>query len=72
MRGDYNVKSRVKSDCSGVDVANVKMSTNPFDEIALGQATRLKEAANVTDAVSVSVSVAQCQETLRIGNGDRR
>ena len=64
---DYNVKVRVKSDGSGVDIANVKMSMNPFDEIALEEATRLKEAGKVTDVVAVSVGVAQCQETLRTG-----
>ena len=62
---DYNVKVRVKSDNSGVDVANVKMSMNPFDEIALEEATRLKEGGKVTEVVAVSVGVAQCQETLR-------
>ncbi|MFD2366207.1 electron transfer flavoprotein subunit beta/FixA family protein [Pseudoduganella sp. GCM10020061] len=64
---DYNVKVRVKSDGSGVDVANVKMSMNPFDEIALEEAMRLKEAGKVTEVVAVSVGVAQCQETLRTG-----
>ncbi len=64
---DYNVKIRVKSDGSGVDIANVKMSMNPFDEIALEEATRLKEAGKVTEVVAVSVGVAQCQETLRTG-----
>ncbi|MFN3789418.1 electron transfer flavoprotein subunit beta/FixA family protein [Massilia sp.] len=64
---DYNVKVRVKSDGSGVDIANVKMSMNPFDEIALEEATRLKEAGKVTEVVAVSVGVAQCQETLRTG-----
>jgi len=64
---DYNVKVRVKSDGSGVDVANVKMSMNPFDEIALEEATRLKEGGKVTEVVAVSVGVAQCQETLRTG-----
>ncbi|AWL04110.1 electron transfer flavoprotein subunit beta/FixA family protein [Massilia oculi] len=64
---DYNVKVRVKSDNSGVDVANVKMSMNPFDEIALEEATRLKEGGKVTEVVAVSVGVAQCQETLRTG-----
>ena len=62
---DYNVKVRVKSDGSGVDIANVKMSMNPFDEIALEEATRLKEAGKVTEVVAVSCGVAQCQETLR-------
>lgn len=62
---DYNVKVRVKSDGSGVDIANVKMSMNPFDEIAVEEATRLKEAGVVTEIVAVSCGVAQCQETLR-------
>ena len=64
---DYNVKVRVKSDGSGVDIANVKMSMNPFDEIALEEAVRLKEAGKVLEVVAVSVGVAQCQETLRTG-----
>ncbi|TFW29561.1 electron transfer flavoprotein subunit beta/FixA family protein [Massilia horti] len=64
---DYNVKVRVKSDASGVDIANVKMSMNPFDEIALEEATRLKEAGKVTEVVAVSVGVTQAQETLRTG-----
>jgi len=64
---DYNVKVRVKSDGSGVDIANVKMSMNPFDEIALEEATRLKEAGKVAEVVAVSVGVPQCQETLRTG-----
>ena len=62
---DYNVKVRVKSDGSGVDIANVKMSMNPFDEIAIEEATRLKEAGKATEIVAVSCGVAQCQETLR-------
>ena len=62
---DYNVKVRVKSDGSGVDIANVKMSMNPFDEIALEEAMRLKEAGKVTEVVAVSCGVPQCQETLR-------
>ena len=62
---DYNVKVRVKSDASGVDTANVKMSMNPFDEIALEEAMRLKEAGKVTEVVAISCGVAQCQETLR-------
>ena len=62
---DYNVKVRVKSDQSGVDIANVKMSMNPFDEIAIEEATRLKEAGKATEIVAVSCGVAQCQETLR-------
>ena len=62
---DYNVKVRVKSDQSDVDVANVKMSMNPFDEIAVEEATRLKEKSVATEVVAVSCGVAQCQETLR-------
>ncbi|NYT35290.1 electron transfer flavoprotein subunit beta/FixA family protein [Allopusillimonas soli] len=62
---DYNVKVRVKSDQSGVDIANVKMSMNPFDEIAVEEATRLKEKGAVTEVVAVSCGVTQCQETLR-------
>ena len=62
---DYNVKVRVKSDKSGVDVANVKMSMNPFDEIAIEEAVRLKEAGIATEVVAVSCGVSQCQETLR-------
>lgn len=62
---DYNVKVRVKSDHSGVDIANVKMSMNPFDEIAVEEATRLKEKGAVTEIVAVSCGVAQSQETLR-------
>jgi electron transfer flavoprotein beta subunit len=62
---DYNVKVRVKSDGSGVDIANVKMSMNPFDEIAIEEATRLKEAGKATEVIAVSCGVAQCQETLR-------
>ena len=62
---DYNVKVRVKSDGSAVDVANVKMSMNPFDEIAVEEAIRLKEAGKVTEVVAVSCGVAKCEETLR-------
>ncbi len=62
---DYNVKVRVKSDGTGVDIANVKMSMNPFDEIAVEEAVRLKEKGVVTEIVAVSCGVAQCQETLR-------
>jgi electron transfer flavoprotein beta subunit len=62
---DYNVKVRVKSDASGVDIANVKMSMNPFDEIAIEEAMRLKEAGKVTEVIAVSCGVTQCQETLR-------
>jgi electron transfer flavoprotein beta subunit len=62
---DYNVKVRVKSDQSGVDIANVKMSMNPFDEIAIEEAVRLKEAGIATEIVAVSCGMAQAQETLR-------
>jgi electron transfer flavoprotein beta subunit len=62
---DFNVKVRVKSDGTGVDIANVKMSMNPFDEIAIEEATRLKEAGKATEVIAVSCGVAQCQETLR-------
>ncbi|WP_141104261.1 electron transfer flavoprotein subunit beta/FixA family protein, partial [Noviherbaspirillum denitrificans] len=62
---DYNVKVRVKSDGSGVDIANVKMSMNPFDEIAVEEATRLKEGGKATEIIAVSCGVTQCQETLR-------
>ncbi|WP_293662530.1 electron transfer flavoprotein subunit beta/FixA family protein [Rhodoferax sp. OV413] len=62
---DYNVKVRVKSDKTGVDIANVKMSMNPFDEIAVEEAVRLKEKGAVSEIVAVSCGVAQCQETLR-------
>ena len=62
---DYNVKIRVKSDHSGVDLANVKMSMNPFDEIAVEEAVRLKEAGIATEVVVVSAGPTQCQETLR-------
>jgi electron transfer flavoprotein beta subunit len=62
---DYNVKVRVKSDGSGVDIANVKMSMNPFDEIAVEEAVRLKEKGAASEVVAVSCGVAQCQETLR-------
>jgi electron transfer flavoprotein beta subunit len=62
---DYNVKVRVKSDGSGVDIANVKMSMNPFDEIAVEEAVRLKEKGVATEVIAVSCGVTQCQETLR-------
>ena len=62
---DYNVKVRVKADGSDVDVANVKMSMNPFDEIAVEEAVRLKEAGKATEIVAVSMGVKQCEETLR-------
>ncbi|MDT0575804.1 electron transfer flavoprotein subunit beta/FixA family protein [Croceicoccus sp. F390] len=62
---DYNVKPRVKSDGSGVDLANVKMSMNPFDEIAIEEAIRLKEKGGVEEIVAVSIGPAKAQETLR-------
>ncbi|MCO6392492.1 MULTISPECIES: electron transfer flavoprotein subunit beta/FixA family protein [Phyllobacteriaceae] len=62
---DYNVKVRVKADGSGVDLANVKMSMNPFDEIAVEEAIRLKEAGTADEVVAVSIGVKQAQETLR-------
>jgi len=62
---DFNVKVRVKSDNTGVDIANVKMSMNPFDEIAVEEAVRLKEKGVVTEVIAVSCGVLQCQETLR-------
>ena len=62
---DYNVKVRVKSDGTGVDIANVKMSMNPFDEIAVEEAVRLREKGVVTEVIAVSCGVTQCQETLR-------
>ncbi|WP_294198197.1 electron transfer flavoprotein subunit beta/FixA family protein [uncultured Sphingomonas sp.] len=62
---DYNVKPRVKADGSGVDLANVKMSMNPFDEIAVEEAIRLKERAGVTEIVVVSIGEAKAQETIR-------
>jgi electron transfer flavoprotein beta subunit len=62
---DYNVKVRVRADGSGVDLANVKMSMNPFDEIAVEEAIRLKEAGKATEVVAVSIGVRQAQETLR-------
>ena len=62
---DYNVKVRVKADGSGVDLANVKMSMNPFDEIAVEEAIRLKEAGKATEIIAVSIGVKQSQETLR-------
>jgi electron transfer flavoprotein beta subunit len=64
---DYNIKPRVKSDGSGVDLANVKMSMNPFDEIAVEEALRLKEAGVLSEVVVVSCGVAACQDTLRTG-----
>ena len=62
---DYNVKVRVKSDGTGVDIANVKMSMNPFDEIAVEEAVRLREKGVATEVIAVSCCVTQCQETLR-------
>ena len=62
---DYNVKVRVKADGSGVDLANVKMSMNPFDEIAVEEAIRLKEAGKAEEVVAVSIGTAKNQETLR-------
>ena len=62
---DYNVKVRVKSDGSGMDIANVKMSMNPFDEIAVEEAVRLREKGVATEVIAVSCGVTQCQETLR-------
>jgi len=62
---DYNVKIRVKADGSGVETANVKMSMNPFDEIAVEEAVRLKEAGAATEVIVVSLGVQACQETLR-------
>lgn len=62
---DYNVKIRVKPDGSGVDLANVKMSMNPFDEISIEEAVRLKEAGTATEVIAVSIGVQQCQETIR-------
>jgi electron transfer flavoprotein beta subunit len=62
---DYNVKVRVKADGTGVDLANVKMSMNPFDEIAIEEAVRLREAGIATEVIAVSCGIAACQETLR-------
>jgi len=62
---DFNVKVRVKADGTGVDTANVKFSMNPFDEIAVEEALRQKEAGKITEVVAVSLGVAQCQETIR-------
>jgi electron transfer flavoprotein beta subunit len=64
---DYNVKIRVKSDGSGVELANIKMSMNPFDEIAVEEALRLKEAGKATEVVVVSIGPAQASETIRTG-----
>ena len=71
---DYNVRPRVKADQTGVDLANVKMAMNPFDEISVEEAVRLKEKGIVTEIVIVSVGPAQAQETIRVGlamGGDR-
>ena len=62
---DYNVKVRVKGDGTGVDIANVKMSMNPFDELAVVEAVRLKEKGVISEVIAVSCGAAQCQETLR-------
>jgi electron transfer flavoprotein beta subunit len=62
---DYNVKVRVKADQSGVETANVKMSMNPFDEIAVEEAIRLREAGAASEVVAISIGVQQCQETIR-------
>ncbi len=62
---DYNVKVRVKSDNTGVETSNVKMSMNPFDEIAVEEAVRMKEAGTAEEIVAVSLGVQQCQETIR-------
>src|SRR5207245_2807183 len=64
---DYNVKIRVKSDGSGVELANVKMSMNPFDEIGVEEALRLREAGKATEVVCVSIGPQQCTETIRTG-----
>ncbi len=64
---DYNVKIRVKSDGSGVELANVKMSMNPFDEIGVEEALRLREAGKATEVICVSIGPQQCTETIRTG-----
>jgi len=64
---DYNVKARVKPDQSGVDLSNVKMSMNPFDEIAVEEAVRLQEAGTATETIVVSIGPAKAQETIRTG-----
>ena len=70
---DYNVKIRVKADGSGVELANVKMSMNPFDEIGVEEAVRLKEAGKATEVIAISVGPAQAQESpRRAGPGVRR
>ena len=71
---DYNIKARVKTDGSGVDLNNVKMSMNPFDEIAVEEAVRQKEAGKISEVVVVSIGVPKCEETLRTAlamGGDR-
>ena len=68
---DYNVKAKVKADGSGVDLANVKMSMNPFDEIAVEEAIRLKEKGVAEEVVVVSIGVKQAAETLRTAPGDQ-
>ena len=62
---DYNVKIRVKADQTGVDLNNVKMSMNPFDEIAVEEALRMKEAGTVSEIIAISIGVQQCRETIR-------
>jgi electron transfer flavoprotein beta subunit len=62
---DYNVKARVKADKSGIELANVKMSMNPFDEIAVEEALRIKEAGNADEVIAVSIGASQSQETIR-------
>ncbi|MDG2270531.1 MAG: electron transfer flavoprotein subunit beta/FixA family protein, partial [Alphaproteobacteria bacterium] len=62
---DYNVKVRVKSDNTGVETSNIKMSMNPFDEIAVEEAVRMKEAGTAAEIIAVSMGVQQCQETIR-------
>ena len=62
---DYNVKIRVKADKTGVELANVKMSMNPFDEIAVEEALRLREAGIVSEVIAASLGIQQCQETIR-------
>src|SRR5512146_3016157 len=62
---DYNVKIRVKADKTGVEAANVKMSMNPFDEIAIEEAVRMKEASKATEVIAFSAGPTQCQETIR-------
>ncbi len=69
---DYNVKVRVKSDKTGVDLANVKMSMNPFDEIAIEEAVRLKEAGVATEVIAVSCGVLAVPGNVAHRNGDRR